>query len=400
MLLSPHGPHLTYCSNIHPGESWAQTRDNVLTHAPAVRDRVAPGTEFGVGLRLSNQAVTELLEADTLPRFAEALAERNLYVFTLNGFPYGPFHGTAVKEQVYRPDWREPERELYTQRLANALEGLVAPGTAGSISTVPGCFSQRAEPGAAEAIAEALRRQAAEFSYRARERGVTIALALEPEPCCALETIAQTVAFFNDHLFSRASVQRFAALTSLTRSDAEQALRRHIGVCLDTCHAAVEFEDARGCVGDLIAAGIAIPKVQVTTGIAITNVNAESIAALRRFADDVYLHQVVARGGEGLTRFVDLAPALEAFERGTVPTDEWRVHFHVPVFMRDLGPFQNTQPFVREALAEVWRTNATAHLELETYTWDVLPPEHRQRPVDDAIADELRWVLSMRDPAR
>lgn len=394
MLLTPQGPHLTYCSNIHPGESWLQTRAAVLEHAPAVRDRVAPNERFGIGLRLSNAAVTQLLDGDALPRFREELEARNLYVFTINGFPYGPFHGTSVKAQVYRPDWREPEREHYTRRLADAMEGLLPTGLAGSISTVPGCFSARVAEGSDEAIAEALRRQAADLWIRARDRGVEIALALEPEPCCALETIAETIAFFRDHLLTPESVRRFGALTQLGAAEAESTLRRHIGVCLDTCHAAVEFEDPRACVADLLAEGIRIPKVQVTTGIRIPDMTAAKAASLRAFADDVYLHQVVARGAAGLTRYTDLPQALAAFDEGSAPLQEWRVHFHVPVFMRELGSFENTQDFVVQALREVIRSGATDHLELETYTWDVLPPEHRQQSLTDAIAGELSWVLS------
>ncbi len=394
MLISPDGPHLTYCSNIHPGERWDETCASVLTHVPQVRDRVAADQRFGVGLRLSNEAVTEALRGEARAEFAAELAARNLYVFTLNGFPYGPFHGTTVKEQVYRPDWREPERELYTQRLVDTLETLLPTGMPGSISTVPGCFAERAVPGASDRIAEALRRQAADLSFRARERGVQIALALEPEPCCALETIEQTIDFFTEQLFVRESVARFATLTGLATGAAEAALRRHIGVCLDTCHAAVEFEDPRAAVKRLQAAGIAIPKVQLTTGIRITAVDQQSMDALRRFADDVYLHQVVARDDAGaLARYVDLPDAFAAFDRGDAPTDEWRIHFHVPVFMRQLGVFENTQDFLAECLDEVLASDATRHLEVETYTWDVLPPEHRKASVVDAIAGELGWVL-------
>jgi len=400
MLLSPDGPHLTYCSNIHPGESWEQTRSNVLEHVPEVRRRVAPDQRFGVGLRLSNEAVAELGRGEAIEQFKEELEARDLYVFSLNGFPYGPFHGTTVKQAVYRPDWRERERELYTQRLANALEALVPAGTMGSISTVPGCFAERNVAGAAERMAEALRRQVAELSHRYRARGVELVLALEPEPCCALETIEQTVAFFRDHLFTNESIDRVAAFTGLDHAQAEAALRRHVGVCLDTCHAAVEFEDPRDSVKALLDAGIRIGKVQVTTGIRIPEVTDDHVRALEAFADDVYLHQVVARGPQGLQRFVDLAPALRAFREGRIATDEWRVHFHVPVFMRELPPFENTQAFLTEALDEVLARNASPHLELETYTWDVLPPEHRQQSVDDAIAGELQWTLDAARPSQ
>jgi hypothetical protein len=143
----------------------------------------------------------------------------------------------------------------------------------------------------------------------------------------------------------------------------------------------------------LLAAGIAIGKVQVTTGLHIEDID-RAASSLRSFADPVYLHQVVVSSRNGLHRFVDLPPALEAHARGEVEPGPWRVHFHVPVFLADLDPFTNTQAFVEAALQEIVRRDASRHFEVETYTWDVLPPAHRDVPVAVAIARELEWTLS------
>jgi hypothetical protein len=35
-----------------------------------------------------------------------------------------------------------------------------------------------------------------------------------------------------------------------------------------------------------------------------------------------------------------------------------------------------------------------AHLEMETYTWEVLPPELRSRDVVDQLVAEYHWVLA------
>lgn len=372
------GVHLTYCSNIHPGESWAQTRHNLETHVPVVRQRLGVAGPFGIGLRLSAAAADELASTPgELERLRTALDDAGLYVFTINGFPYGPFHGTSVKEQVYRPDWREPERVRYTTQLIDILERLLPEGVPGSISTVPAYFRARHEEGAPEAVARALRAHAIDLDRRRSARGVDIALALEPEPCCVLETIEETVAFFETHLFASATD--------------EGALRRHIGVCLDTCHAAVEYEDPAACVGALLGAGIRLAKAQLTTGLRLAPASPEALQALRAYSDEVYLHQVVVRDAAGtLTRYVDLPDALAD---ASAARDEWRVHYHVPVFEHHLGPFTNTQPFLEQTLRELLARDATPHLEVETYTWDVLPPELRGDDVDDAIARELRWVL-------
>jgi len=388
--------HLTYCTNIHPGETWDEVFANVSTHVLAVKARVAPDRPFGVGLRLSDAAARRLAEPAVLEAFRDFLRAHDLYVFTINGFPYGAFHGTTVKENVYRPDWLEGERVAYSDRLAGLLAALVPAGMEGSVSTVPGCFVERAAGDAGEGMAANLRRHALTL-WRLRERtGRTIGLALEPEPHCVLETSADAVAFFERHLLSRAAIADFARSTGLDPAPAEEALRRHLGVCLDACHAAVEFEEAAPALRNLEAAGLRLLKVQVSAGL-VVRPDLDSLAALSRFAEGVYLHQVVVRRGSALHRHVDLPQAL-AQARPPDAGHEWRIHFHVPLFLERLGLFQNTQEFLNQLLPQLARTAPTAHLEVETYTWDVLPEEHRRLPVDDAIARELQWTLARLRP--
>lgn len=392
------GVHLTYCSNIHPGESWAEVRANLGRFVPAVRARVAPDEPFGVGLRLSARAADELWAPAALAELRAFLARERLYVFTINGFPYGTFHGTRVKEEVYLPDWRDAERLRYTNRLADLLAALLpgdpsAEGLEGSVSTVPGAFKPalggRAD---VERMVEHLLQHVAHLVALRARTGRVVTLALEPEPHCFLETTAEAAAFFADELFAPAAVERLATLAGLTPAEAAQALHRHLGLCLDLCHAAVEFEDAAASLAALDAAGIRIAKIQVSCGLRLPTLDAESLAALRQFDDPVYLHQVVQRAATGgMTRFVDLAAAFDA------PPDpnaghEWRVHFHVPVFLERVPPFASTQPFVRDVLARQRAQPLTPHLEVETYTWNVLPAALRTDSVDAAIARELAWV--------
>lgn len=388
------GAHLTYCTNIHPGESWDEIRANLGRYLPLVRQRVSPHAPFGVGLRLSAVAARQLSEPRVLDEFAGFLREQDCYVFTINGFPYGPFHGTRVKEDVYLPDWRDPARLEYTNQLADLLAALLPPGfdAPGSVSTVPGAFKPNAAtPEAAARIAEQLLHHAAHLVALERATGRCIVLALEPEPCCLLETVAETVWFFREHLHSRAAAERLGGLAGLEPAAAAAALRRHLGVCLDLCHAAVEFEDPLECVRALEQADIAIAKVQVTAGLRLPRVDADSLAALRVLEDAVYLHQVVERGPAGLRRYPDIPDAREAGQWRDAAS-EWRVHFHVPVFLAALEGFASTQSFVRDVLARQRQLPCTPHLEVETYTWSVLPEQHRTMDVADAIARELDWV--------
>jgi sugar phosphate isomerase/epimerase len=384
--------HLTYCTNIHPGESWNEVSANLERYLPGVKRRVCPDAPFGVGLRLSAAAARSLSAPDALARFAAFLRANDLYVFTLNGFPYGPFHGAPVKENVYLPDWGDDARLEYTNLLADVLAALPNGGDGSSISTVPGAFKRNAASDDAVArIVERLLRHVAHLVRVERERGHRIVLALEPEPCCLLETIAETVAFFARHLYTERAATMLAALAGCDAREAERALRRHLGVCLDVCHAAVEFEDPADCLDALAGAGIPIAKMQVTAGLRIPRVTAESVAALRGLDEPVYLHQVVERGNGALRRYVDIdaACAAESWRGGEC---EWRVHFHVPVFLAELEAFSSTQPFVREMLALHRQQPLTPHLEVETYTWSVLPASAREVPIEEAIARELLWV--------
>ncbi len=392
------GVHLTYCSNIHPGESWAEVRANLGSHVLAVRNRLKPESGFGIGLRLSARAAGELAEPAVLAELQQFLRSNGLYVFTINGFPYGTFHGTRVKEGVYLPDWRDPERLRYTNQLADLLAALLPPATAGdpaiegSVSTVPGAFKPAlGGPHDMALMVEQLLSHVAHLVALRARTGRLVALALEPEPHCFLETIAEVLVFFSRELHGPAAVRRTMALTGLSHAAAELALHEHLGVCLDLCHAAVEFEDAAACLRQLGSAGIRVLKMQISAGLRLPTLDAEALTALKRFEDAIYLHQVVQQGPAGRTRFADLPEALASLQ-GPTAEFEWRVHFHVPIFLDQLAPFASTQPFIREVLAIQRAAPVSAHLEVETYTWDVLPEPFRSGTVDEAIARELAWV--------
>jgi hypothetical protein len=363
------GRHLTYCTNVHPAESLAEVRDMLVREVVPVAQRFAE--PFGVGLRLSARAVSELAQPDALRRLRVLLDEHRLYVFTLNGFPWGDFH-QRVKQSVYRPDWRTPERSEYTGRLALTLAALLPPLVeTGSISTVPGMIRSEVTPAARAEVARRLRVLARALERLHQETGKEIVLALEPEPGCMLESTGDVIALFRDELDDAPS-------------------RRYLGLCLDACHLAVEGEDPARAVQSLAREHIRIAKLQLSTALEIgfDGADREAVAELNRFADDVYLHQVVERRAEEEPRrFLDLPDALAALGPGA---RNWRIHFHVPVFAEQLGRFRNTQ---RELVALLRAADDCPHLEVETYTWNVLPPEHRTESLTDGITRELKWVL-------
>lgn len=384
--------HLTYCTNIHRGETWSETRAALERYLPEVKRQVAPAEPMGVGLRLSAVASEELLQPAEFERFRDFLSRNDLYVFTINGFPYGPFHGMRIKEEVYQPDWRTPERLAYSNRLADLLVRLLPGDLEGSISTVPGTFRPiGAKPGAVAEMADNLIRHTAHLVRLREETGRTIALAIEAEPMCFLETTDEAITFIEKELLARPGIARLAELTGLTAADAEAAVRRHVGLCYDVCHAAVEFEDAAAGFERLARAGLRAPKVQLSAALRVPEVNGRTVAQLAPFDDGVYLHQVVERRRDGtLERYLDLTQAFAAIDRAQ--GSEWRVHCHVPIFMDTLPELDTTQDMLRQVLALHKSAPLSAHLEVETYTFDVLPEELRRVDVATAVSREIAWA--------
>lgn len=387
------GVHLTYCSNIHPGESWREVRSNLKTFLPTIREQVAPGQSLGIGLRLSSQAAVELARPEELDAWRQDLENNDFYVFTLNGFPYGRFHGIPVKADVYRPDWSSADRLRYTNLLADLLAALLPddPGLEGSISTVPIGFEQTIQTSADIDLAVGhIIKHIAHLVAIKQRTGKTLALGLEPEPCCVLETIEQTATFFKNHLSGEA-IQVLSSLTGLDHQQSREAMQTHLGVCLDLCHAAVEFEGLDQILTRLDQAEIRIVKLQISSGLRVDHFSEDIVHRLGLLCDDVYLHQVVEQKSTGLTRFIDLPNALAELPSGATDR-EWRIHFHVPIFHAELGGFTTTRSFVEAALERQRMNPISKHLEVETYTWDVLPTELRGMAIETAIASELNWV--------
>ena len=403
-LASDPSTHLTYCSNIHPGESWMETFTNIDLYVPALRQALRPGGEFGIGLRLSDRAARELQEGRHLQQFSRWLEEHHLYVFTLNGFPYGGFHRTEVKDGVYQPDWTSSARVDYTIRLADILAHLLPAGIEGGISTSPISYKPWYPPDARDAVfrqgALNLAEVAAHLAAIRDRTGVRIHLDIEPEPDCLLENTAETIDFFETHLVPLGSAV-LADRLDISDSDARQFVLEYVRVCYDTCHFAVAYEDPDAALSRLTEAGLRIGKVQISSALRVPLSKNESerrrsLERLAEFMDATYLHQVVERLADGTLRHHPDLP--EALAVGPDPeADEWRVHFHVPVFVNHYGEIQSTRDDLERCLHVIREKGLCSHLEIETYTWEVLPADMKLK-MSASIAREFEWVLSVLDP--
>jgi hypothetical protein len=377
-----HGRHLAYCTNVHRGEDWRETFAALQTHTLAVRQRVCPDRPYAIGLRLSHQAAQELSVPGVLRDFQKWLKLNDCYVFTINGFPYGRFHGARVKEQVYAPDWTTAERLTYTNLLFNILAQILPAGIEGSVSTLPGSFKEFiTSPEQGQSIRDNLWRCVEHISELSRRTGQKLHLGLEPEPLGWFETSDETIRFFES-----------------TRAEhpGDPRLNEHLGVNYDTCHLAVEFEEPQAAMAAFAKHGIKISKLHLSSALKLQPTESAR-HALAGFADDVYLHQVIARTADGgQLSFKDLDQALASKPACEKPeTTEWRVHFHIPLHAPATNWYENTTDHVLGIL-DWLRLNPDqcAHLEMETYTWEVLPPGLKNRSVVDQLVAEYDWTLA------
>ena len=388
--------HLTYCTNIHAGESWPQVLHSLRAFVPKIKQQVAPDQPFGLGLRLSNQATLDLDQA-ALEEFKQWMSQEDVYVFTLNGFPYGGFHQQKVKDQVHYPDWTTTDRLSYTKRSFDILAQLLPPDLVGGISTSPLSYKPWHPPAQRNAVYEASTAHLLEILVHLmhwKQKGVYMHLDIEPEPDGFLEDTESTVHYYQQWLIPRAE-QKLGEEFGMSAQQARAALLEHIQVCYDVCHFAVVYEKPEEVLRAFNKVGIKVGKIQISAALK-KEFGADSLdlikSAFKALDEPVYLHQVVAQRENGsLQRYSDLGEALK--ELPEQEFSQWRTHFHVPIFRDDFGTLQSTQSDIVEVLNHWSRHQWSQHLEVETYTWEVLPTDW-QLDLVDSISRELRWVLT------
>lgn len=364
---------LSYCTNVHPGLTVSEVEAGLRRYTGPLNEQVGP---LAAGLWLAESVIDELQNAEQLSRLKHTLSDLGLVCYTLNAFPQGNFHSERVKEAVYRPNWSTVERLNYTRNCANALVELMPDGVEGSLSTVPLGF--KADDVDEGACIEHIVEMARHLDDLHDDTGKVVRLAIEPEPCCVLETTDETVAFFG-RLFNAAD-----------RLNVGDAVRRHIGVCYDVCHQSVEFEDVIASIQKLESAGIRIVKVHISCAIESDPADSIQRATLAKFAEPRYLHQTFGRSSGGaIGHVIDLtAEICEKPPMELADAKVWRTHFHVPVDAESVGPLRTTRPDLKRALRAVYRLPYPPHLEIETYTWNVLLDEPAVELVD-GLANEV-----------
>jgi len=390
--------HLTYCTNIHAGESWKDHFEALKKNFPPIKEKISPSNTMGIGLRLSNEASIELSDEKNLCAFKDWLAKEDAYVFTMNGFPYGGFHHTRVKDNVHTPDWTTKERVEYTLRLFDILKELLPEGMDGGVSTSP--MSYRYWFSTAEKLSNA--REAAtnnildvvEYLIEHSSPEKILHLDVEPEPDGVLETGDEFIEWFEKDVLN-AGIKRFTKKFNVDERKAIELLKQHLCLCYDVCHFAIGYEDHEKVIDELEQKGIRVGKIQISAALKKEMSNDETQRknikeAFAKFNEPVYLHQVVAKKDDDeLLRYPDLPEALQDYNNNEVI--EWRAHFHVPISADSFGLLQSTQNDIVKVLKKQKQKRFTNHLEIETYTWEVLPQELKL-PLQESIIRELDWV--------
>jgi len=394
-----HG-HLTYCSNIHPGEKWDDHFKELRENLPFIKQQLSPGQSFGLGLRIANEASVELSKPEKIAEFKNWLAAEDIYVFVINGFPYGGFHNTVVKDHVHTPDWTTKDRLDYTVRLFNILEQLLPDNMEGGVSTPPLSYrlwwksdaeKQKATLDATNHILILL-----DELIRIKEQtGKKLHLDIEPEPDGILDNMVDFINWYRDVLLP-AGLSFLQKKYGFSTQKSQETVLDHIQLCYDICHAAVGFEEPESILKSLQEIGIKVGRIQISSALKVDFCTNRELKrrAIETFNEPVYLHQVVSRNSDYTkTHYADLPDALAHWNENQ---EQWRVHFHVPLFIASYGVLDSTQSDIVKTLAIQQKSPFTSFLEVETYTWSVLPDD-MQKPIGESIVREMQWVKQILD---
>jgi hypothetical protein len=387
--------HLTYCSNIHPGEDWKEHFSILQTSIPEIKAAVSPLKKMGIGLRLANQASIDLMGKSNFKQFKNWLTANDCYVFTMNGFPYGNFHHVVVKDKVHAPDWTSQERVDYTIRMFDLLAKLLPKDLKeGGISTSP--LSYRFWWKTPESLANATQiatkniLSVLDALMNLKEKtGKTLHLDIEPEPDGILENAQEFIDWYTNYLIPMGVLH--LKNRGFTPEKATASIKEHIQLCYDVCHFAIGFEAPQIVVEKLEKVGIKVGKIQISSALNVdfSSHAAEKLKVIAQYNEPTYLHQVVAQKTDGsFQKFPDLTEAIAGFDDNM---SSWRVHFHVPLFLDHYGLLGSTQSDIVDTLNVHKQKAFTQHLEIETYTWGVLPKEF-QATLNDSIIREINWV--------
>ncbi len=389
---------LTYCLNLHRGETMDEVEHALFVTAPSILKRIIQsGAPSAVGPWFNSHIAQQILETGNLEKLKQKFEDAGLLAITLNGFPYSTFHDERVKERVYLPDWSSPQRLEYTLNLLEILSLLLPKGVNGSISTLPVGYAALSSNEIIKRSVENMAECALHFHACAQERETEIILSIEPEPDCVVGDMDEFVKFYNNRLL-RSGVQHLGSRYGISAPRAEIIIRKHIGICMDTVHAAVSNENLEEWLERLEKEGIKIGKIQLGAAL---RADGPDFFELKSFDDPVYLHQTRFIHGTNTEKYPDL-PDFLSNTANLSSEGHAVVHYHMPFTWRGKGALTSchriTSKFLEKALSL-----GVSCFELEIYTLSVFPEFRnaeefkRERLISDILTAELRWLMEKFD---
>ncbi len=361
--------HLTYCLNVHNANNIDEISLAIKEYSLKIKNQICPDQPFGLGLYLSNKASIELEKPNNLNRFKEFLIKHNLYCFTINAFPYGDFFTPNLKTKVYYPDWTSSERLQYSKRVCNIMAELLPDNINGSISSIP--ISYKTNNNSWDKIKQSKKKLndiALFLQHIELKTGKHIDIAIEPEPDCCIETSQEFIDFYQQ-------------LNNITQ--------QYIGLCFDTCHLAIQYENLTQSLLNLHAANIPINKIQISSALRIDKNFQQNL--LHEFYDDKYLHQVKIKTNKNILSFSDLSPDI--MQQNTDLWQEMRIHFHLPIYFNGYDNIKTTNNQIDLDFFKTALKIGVKHFEIETYTFNVLPTNLQNIGLTKSIINEYYFAM-------
>ena len=416
--------HVTYCTNIHTSNNWEECCKNIKHYSVEIAKKIKQNFKyslnenyFPLGLRFSGKEVEEIQNSPFKFEFLKNLLEsHNLFPSVLNAFPYGDFHRAPVKENVHQPDWFNYERVKYTINMANLLVNFVKDKNYQDnygISTNPigykYTYDRIREYKNFHFWHQLVQKSVYHFIEVVKyfieiekKTNVNLHLDIEPEPDGIIETSEEMILFFNEYLLLT-GVNLLSYSLGISTQKAEMYIRRHINICYDICHCAVLFENSFHNLQKYGREGIKIGRIQVSSALSVLfdqnrNQNLEKLKLLKEFSKSIYLHQISENNNTSsfIKQHRDLEGTLETilpYKIAELSNSEWRIHFHVPIFLSHYGLLNSTQNEILNTLKYLKKNpDITSVLEIETYTWRVLPVALKI-DLTASIIREYQWLI-------
>jgi hypothetical protein len=379
---------LSYCTNIHFGESWEEVFYILKFHSRKLRNAFLKMDQFGIGLRLSNSSIINLSKSSFFFDFLFWLKINNFYIKSVNGFPYSFFGSNYIKDNVYLPDWSNFKRYIYSRRIIILFSNFLNKNNFGGISTLPLSYKYFF----CNYSYNNLYIKSIKYLYSLLillndiyvNNKIFIHLDIEPEPDCVVSNTLDYINFFKKWLLDR-------IILYFLKKKIHMFILNYFRICFDICHSSVEFESICQSFNSIFLFNIKFGKFQISSSLKIDKMNFYNSYVFSYLPETPYIHQVYGKTFyDNIITYKDISLAhILLYKKKIV---EYRIHYHVPIFFDKYEIFESTQQYIIEFFKLLKKRNAFYIFEIETYTFDILPC-YLKLNILYSLKREYDWVI-------